>query len=150
MAKLLTPGDFAAIRETLEDVQETFYELDITYRKAAGVGANRMMRDTTESRSFTDIVLKGLVVWNDASNSKNKQEVLGTPDFSDGYCLVRYSEALSKGLVDGNKNIAGITAEDRLKFNNVEYYLEKSILVGQLEDTPTLLKIFFRKDAKLG
>jgi len=150
MSNLLTPGDFAEIRQTLEDVQDTFYSLDVTYRKAGGVGANRMMRDTTESRAYTDIELKGLIVWNDASNSKNKEEVVGTPDFSDGYCLVKYSEAFSKGLVDGNKNIAGTTAEDRLKFNNVEYYLEKSILVGQLEDTPTLLKIFFRKDAKLG
>lgn len=146
MAKLLTPGDFAQIRETIEDVQETFYGQDLTYRRAsAGVGANRMMKDTDGSRSFTDLPLKTLVVWK--KDTKEKEELVGTADFSDGYCLVRYSEALLVGLVDVNKNYVGVISEDRLSFNGVEYYIEKAVVVGQLDDTPSLLKILFRKDA---
>ena len=145
--KLISVSDFALIRSTINDVQDTFYGQAVLYKKARSIGANRFMKDTEETRTYDIYGFFGLIVWKDDTKSI-KQEIIGTADMSDAYCLLRFDDVKTAGLIDNNNNFVGLAAEDKFFYNNIQYYMEKVITLGQLDDKDCLVKIFFNKEMK--
>lgn len=139
---LLSQNDFDEIRDNLNDVMFTFFKRNITYKMDNNT-ATRWMKDIDVQRQYTHIQLNGLIVWN---KEKTDQKETGAYDYNSGYCLVRYDDCLGTGIIDANTNPTVNPTQDKIVFNDIEYYIDAIIKIGQLSSKEVLVKILFRKE----
>ena len=148
MAKLLSDSDFDEIRSVLNDVQDTFYQRTVVYKMDTNT-VTRWMKDIASERTYVDKTLNGQVVWGTSqgkSDTEKKQE--GTYDPGEGYVLLKYDDMLLEGLIDADTALTVTSPQDRIKFDNIVYYITSVVKVGQLKDKEVLVKVFFCKNPK--
>jgi len=141
---LISSQEFADIRDVLNDTMYTFLKLDVVYMLDTN-SVTRWMRDIATQRVFVNKNMKGLVVW---GQKETDQKEIGAYDFGDGYVLLRYDDCVAVGIIDADKNLTVTVPQDKIKFNQLEYYVTCVVKVGQLESTDVLVKVFFRKELK--
>lgn len=148
MASLLTDSDFDEIRGTIKDVTDTFLQLPIVWKKDRNT-ATRFMRDIDGERTYDDIALLGLVVWNDQGNGALLTKGLnGAIDLADGYVLLNYEDAQTAGVVSSTHNQIVNPARDYLVFDNENHEILSLNMLGQLKDKNCLLKVHFKKNIR--
>ena len=141
MPDLLTTQDFTDIRNAVNDVADTFFKQPISYKVDKDT-ATRFQRDIKTARVFTTVTLNALVVWEKTgNNSENKQSQTGAYDIYRGYCLVKYDDAATLGIIDSDKNVLVNPPQDKLTIGTVDYYVIGVNLIGQLGAKECLLKI---------
>lgn len=149
--KYLTDTDFTEIREVFNDVQETFYGTDLTYKMDSNT-ATRWMKDIEGSRQYTDKSLKCLVVWENTSSQEGSvnavKKQLGAVDMTKGYILVRYDDCVTQGLVDGDKKFLTNTPQDKVIVDTIEYPIDGINMLGQWNDTNVIVKIHIHKEMR--
>ena len=138
---LLSSQDFADVRDVLNDVMFTFFKRDIIYKLDSNT-ATRFMKDISSARNYTEIPLKGFIAWN---GDETKQKETGAYDYDTGYCLLRYDDCLTNGIVV-DKNLATTPPQDKLSFEGKDYYIDGMFFIGQWKDTDVMIKIIFRKE----
>lgn len=147
---LLSSSEFAEIRDVLNDTMFTFFKEKAIYKMDSNT-ATRWMDDIEDMRNYQDIDLNCLIVWEGSDkDAKIDVRTTGAHDFSKGYILVRFDDCFNNGIVNSDKNVESNPAQDKLVFKNTTYKVEGIVLVGQLENTDVLIKIFFSKDLKFG
>lgn len=148
MAKLIEDSEFQEIRDLANDLVETFGQRQITYRLYQD-DFNRMNRDNINSKTHSDKVLNGVVVWLTDKSEMIESERTGSVDFSDGYVILSYDECVTNEMIDGTtKKVYMSAPRDLIAWEGVEYYIEGLFLVGQLKDKETIVKVYFRKKEK--
>lgn len=148
MASLLTDSEFNEIRDTIKDVTDTFLRLPIVWKKDKNT-ATRFMRDIDGVRTYDDIALSGLVVWNDQGNGALLSKGLnGAIDLADGYVLLNYEDAQTAGVVSSTHNQIVNPAKDYLVFDNEKHEILSLNMLGQLKDKNCLLKVHFKKNIR--
>lgn len=148
MAILISDADFQLIRETINDVVETFGQLPITYRKLDRRTASRFNRDQQNQQTFTDYALLGLLVWQ-INEKTSKVDVYGKWDFSEGYIIFGLDALDTAGLVfQGDVTMEGEV--DRVSIRGKEYQVVGIAQKGQLKDRDAIVKVQIKKDLKNG
>lgn len=145
---LLNSSDFAEIRDVLNDTMFTFFKEKAIYRIDKNT-ATRWMSDIEDERTYDDIELNCLIVWEGSDkDAKIDVRTTGAHDFSKGYILLRFDDCINNGIVDSSKNVDANPAQDKLVLKGISYKVEGIVLVGQLEDTDVMIKVLFSKDLK--
>lgn len=146
--RLISDSEFAEIREVINDVQDTFYGEDITYRMDNNT-VTRWQKDIQLQRTYTDIICKGLAVWeNKSGDGEDTKQLIGSHDYTQGYVLIKYDEAQEKGIVDNTDNFVTKTPQDLIVFNGATYDITGINMIGQLWDKNCVVKIHIQKQLK--
>lgn len=148
MSRLISDSEFAEIRGVLNDVQDTFYGVLVSYKRDVNT-ITRWQKDVEETRKYESIELNALVVWSTSdADAELVRSVLGADDRNVGYCNVKYDQCLELGIINADKNIIATPAEDQIEINKKVYPVLGLIKLGQLWDTEVVVKILFRKDSR--
>lgn len=146
--RLISDSEFAEIRQVINDVQDTFYGEDILYKMDNNT-ITRWQKDVQLQRTYNDITFKGLIVWeNSSGDGEDKKKLTGSYDYTQGYVLVKYDEALQKGVVNNQDNFTTTTPQDLIRFNKIDYYISGINMIGQLWDKNCVVKIHIQKQLK--
>ena len=157
MAKFLTDSDFAAIREVVNDTVETFAQKPVLYKLSADQALERFGRDRNRIDNKNVYNLLGLVVWN-APDAELKVEELGKYDFSMGYILFSWDYLDSEGLIVTGVDEKGnntskpvfIPEKDIVTVEGEDLEVYGVIVLGQLKDKESVVKVYFKRDLKNG
>lgn len=148
MAILISDADFQLIRDTINDVVETFGQLAITYKKLDRRTNKRFNRGNQTEQTFTDYPLSGVLVWQ--VNEKTTQvDVFGKYDFSEGYMIFGFDAVEAAGLVD-NDNVTMEGEVDRIVIRGKEYQVIGVASKGQLKDKDAVVRVQIKKELKNG
>lgn len=146
MAILIDDNTFNEIRAVLNDVQDTFYQREVTYRRDMD-SVTEWQEETDAERKYEDLLLNALIVWNTSKeNAQALREYIGAFDGNISYANVKYDDALSIGLIDGSKTVVYKPIEDKIVVDGINYPVLGIVKLGQLKDTEVVVKILFTKD----
>ena len=144
MPSFLTDEDFAEIRSAIQDVTDTFLRLPITFKKLTG-HLSRFSGDRKKTKTTSDIVVNGLIVWGGGGSSDGQFEIdeTGKRDLDEGYILFNFDDMETAGLTD-NENVI-VMEGDTIIARDINYKITGVEPLGQLKDKDCVVKIYIKK-----
>lgn len=150
MAKFLSDSDFADIRAAINDVVDTFANIEVTYKKLGRRTLSRFNRELTDDQVFTDITLNALQIWEQNEKGFAQVDVKGKWDFSEGYALIAYDAIAAADLVDEDGNVLMEEEVDNIVIKGITYEVRGIIQLGPIKDVDSIVKVQFKKNLKNG
>lgn len=148
----LDDEDFEEIRQIINETVETFAQKPIKYNLSVEYSLQRMGRDLNNANLPAEYDLLGLVVW-EAKDSEIEIEELGKYDFSMGFVLFSWDYLASEGLiVETGGYVIPITEpeKDTIIIDGKTVEVMGVWTGGQLKDTDSIVKIFFKRNLPNG
>jgi hypothetical protein len=96
-----------------------------------------------ENYQITDYNLKGLIV-DKRKNTDSNETLQGSRTDNEGYLLLNYDYLEKAGLIDTNGNFKGNPNTDTFSYQSKTYKIIDLEMIGQLVDTFTAVKIYFK------
>ena len=145
MTKLISDSDFADIRVVLNDVGETFLQLDISYKRHAATTGDAFGWGQGTGNLDTNITIPGLMVWSTDQGGQLVVKREGKYDYNEGYILFMYDKLVELGQVLPDKRLALGAAKDSVTVNGEELEITGINSAGQLKDTDVVVKVHVRR-----